>query len=142
MPLYLPGTRNAAGSAGIVGYTYDDRGYLIAESTQEAREMDPYGLQPHTPYKPEKQGKDCDHGRNKTLSYYLLEMERSYTCVKFRSSWPAYCAGLELLFTLRRRKAPLRKGDAEGLRHHLLALRIRPDGQPHPGREEKSRREG
>ena len=43
-------------------YTYDDRGYLIAEHTEEAREADPYGRQPHTPYKPERQGKNCDHG--------------------------------------------------------------------------------
>ena len=67
-------------------YTYDDRGYLIAEHTEEAREADPYGRQPHTPYKPEKQGKNCDHGSNRTLSYYLLVQDKTYTCVKHRCS--------------------------------------------------------
>ena len=60
-------------------YTYDDRGYLIAEHTEEAREADPYGRQPHTPYKPEKQGKNCDHGKNRSLSYYLLIQDKTYT---------------------------------------------------------------
>lgn len=67
-------------------YTYDDRGYLIAEHTEEAREADPYGRQPHTPYKPEKRGKNCDHGSNRTLSYYLLVQDKTYTCVKHRCS--------------------------------------------------------
>ena len=67
-------------------YTYDDRGYLIAEHTEEAREADSYGRQPHTPYKPEKQGKNCDHGKNRTLSYYLLVQDKTYTCVKHRCS--------------------------------------------------------
>ena len=69
-----------------VCYTYDDRGYLIAEHTEEAREADPYGRQPHTPYKPERQGKNCDHGKNRSLSYYLLVQDKTYTCVKHRCS--------------------------------------------------------
>jgi YD repeat-containing protein len=60
-------------------YTYDDRGYLIAEHTEEAREADSYGRQPHTPYKPEKQGKNCGHGKNRSLSYYLLIQDKTYT---------------------------------------------------------------
>ncbi len=60
-------------------YTYDDRGYIVAEHTEEAREMDPYGRQPHTPYKPDRTGKNCDHGRNRNLSYYLLVLDKTYT---------------------------------------------------------------
>ena len=75
-------------------YTYDDRGYIVAEHTEEAREMDPYGRQPYTPYKPDRTGKNCDHGRNRNLSYYLLVLDKTYTCVKYRSSWPVYYAGL------------------------------------------------
>ena len=60
-------------------YTYDDRGYIVAEHTEEAREMDPYGRQPHTPYKPDRAGKNCDHGRNRNLSYYLLVLDKTYT---------------------------------------------------------------
>ena len=51
----------------------------MAEHTEEAREMDPYGRQPHTPYKPDRTGKNCDHGRNRNLSYYLLVLDKAYT---------------------------------------------------------------
>ncbi len=60
-------------------YTYDDRGYIVAEHTEEAREADPYGRQSHTLYKPDRTGKNCDHGRNRNLSCYLLVLDKTYT---------------------------------------------------------------
>ena len=87
---------------GRYAYTYD-RGYIVAEHTEEAREMDPYGRQPHTPYKPDRTGKNCDHGRNRNLSYYLLVLDKTYTYDN---------AG----------ETPYRNRDGKGLRHHLLAL--------------------
>lgn len=60
-------------------YTYDDRGYIVAEHAEEAREMDPYGRERYTPYVPEKQGENCDHGKNKALSYRLLVTDSTFT---------------------------------------------------------------
>ncbi|MCM1097632.1 MAG: DNRLRE domain-containing protein [Ruminococcus flavefaciens] len=60
-------------------YTYDNRGYIVAEHAEEAREMDPYGREPYASYKPEKQGENCDHGRNRSLAYRLLVTDNTFT---------------------------------------------------------------
>ncbi|MCM1026028.1 MAG: RHS repeat protein, partial [Roseburia sp.] len=60
-------------------YTYDNRGYIVAEHAEEAREMDPYGREPYASYKPEKQGENCDHGKNKSLAYRLLITDNTFT---------------------------------------------------------------
>ncbi|MCI9278833.1 MAG: DNRLRE domain-containing protein, partial [Lachnospiraceae bacterium] len=60
-------------------YTYDERGFIVAEHSEEAREMDAYGRQPHAPYKPERAGENCGHGCGGGLSYYLLVMDRAFT---------------------------------------------------------------
>ncbi|MCM1097622.1 MAG: hypothetical protein NC427_06105 [Ruminococcus flavefaciens] len=64
---------------GRYAYTYDNRGYIVAEHAEEAREMDPYGREPYASYKPEKQGENCDHGRNRSLAYRLLVTDNTFT---------------------------------------------------------------
>ncbi|MCM1097620.1 MAG: polymorphic toxin type 28 domain-containing protein [Ruminococcus flavefaciens] len=64
---------------GRYAYTYDNRGYIVAEHAEEAREMDPYGREPYASYKPERQGENCDHGRNRSLAYRLLVTDNTFT---------------------------------------------------------------
>ncbi len=64
---------------GHYSYEYDAAGRLTAEHTQEARERDPYGRQPHDLYAPEQTNPGCSHGKDSTLSYRLLTTDRAYT---------------------------------------------------------------
>ena len=64
---------------GHYSYEYDAAGRLTAEHTQEARERDPYGRQPHDLYAPEQTTPGCSHGKDSTLSYRLLTTDRAYT---------------------------------------------------------------
>lgn len=64
---------------GHYSYEYDAAGRLTAEHTQEARECDPYGRQPHDLYAPEQTNPGCSHGKDSTLSYRLLTTDRAYT---------------------------------------------------------------
>ena len=63
----------------MTSYTYDSRGFIVAEHTEEARETDPYGRQPYIPYEPEETNCDCIHGRDCAHTYRLYVADKTYT---------------------------------------------------------------